>query len=54
MLYREEKVVLYQGELKRNTSTVKGMESDDYWEKNYPGKKEGSKLFSKTRSPMFF
>lgn len=54
MLYREEKVVLYQGELKRNTSTVKGMESDDYWEKNYPGKKEVSKLFSKTRSPMLF
>jgi len=39
MLYREEKMVLYQGNLKR-TETRKGMESDDYWEKNYPGKKD--------------
>ena len=39
MLYREEKMVLYQGNLKR-TEIRKGMESDDYWEKNYPGKKD--------------
>lgn len=46
MLYREEKVVLYQGDIKKQNTVSKGMEADDYWEKNYPGKKENSKLFS--------
>ena len=54
MLYREEKVVLYQGELKRQTTTTKGMESDEYWEKNYPGRKESSKLFLKTSNTLPF
>lgn len=54
MLYREEKVVLYQGELKRQTNTTKGMESDEYWEKNYPGRKESSKLFLKTSNTLPF
>lgn len=46
MLYREEKMVLFQGDLRKQNNNVKGMESDDYWEKNYPGKKGSSKLFS--------
>ena len=54
MLYREEKIVLYQGELKRQTTTTKGMESDEYWEKNYPGRKESSKLFLKTSNTLPF
>lgn len=54
MLYREEKIVLYQGELKRQTNTTKGMESDEYWEKNYPGRKESSKLFLKTSNTLPF
>lgn len=54
MLYREEKIVLYQGELKRQTITTKGMESDEYWEKNYPGRKESSKLFLKTSNTLPF
>ena len=54
MLYREEKIVLYQGELKRQTNTAKGMESDEYWEKNYPGRKESSKLFLKTSNTLPF
>ena len=39
MLYREEKMVLYHGDLKRTEEVSSGMEKDDYWDKNYPGKK---------------
>lgn len=39
MLYREEKMVLYQGDLKHTEEVSSGMEKDDYWDKNYPGKK---------------
>lgn len=39
MLYREEKMVLYHGDLKRIEEQSSGMEADDYWSKNYPGKK---------------
>ena len=39
MLYREEKMILYQGELKERSDEPSGMEADDYWSKNYPGKK---------------
>ena len=39
MLYREEKMVLYHGDLKHSEETSSGMERDDYWDKNYPGKK---------------
>jgi hypothetical protein len=42
ILYREEKMVLYQGNLKHTEETSSGMEADDYWEKNYPGKKSKS------------
>ncbi len=39
MLYREEKMVLWHGDLRHSETISSGMESDDYWEKNYPGKK---------------
>lgn len=39
MLYREEKIILYQGEIKEVKNGPQGMEADDYWSKNYPGKK---------------
>lgn len=39
MLYREEKMILYQGDMARAETSSSGMEKDDYWEKNYPGKK---------------
>ena len=40
MLYREEKMVLGHGDLKYSEKQEHGMEKDDYWEKNYPGKKK--------------
>ena len=40
MLYREEKMVLYQRNLRRETEVLTAIEKDDYWDKNYPGKKE--------------
>lgn len=39
MLYREEKMVLYHGDLRHTEEASSGMEKDDYWDKNYPGKK---------------
>ena len=39
MLYREEKMVLYHGNLRHTEEVSSGMEKDDYWDKNYPGKK---------------
>ena len=39
MLYREEKMVLYHGDLRHTEEVSSGMEQDDYWDKNYPGKK---------------
>ena len=41
MLYREEKLVLGHGDLRSSENVSSGMENDDYWEKNYPGKKKG-------------
>lgn len=40
MLYREEKMILYQGNMKNAEGGTSGMEKDDYFEKNYPGKKK--------------
>lgn len=40
MLYREEKLVLGHGDLRSSETVSSGMENDDYWEKNYPGKKK--------------
>lgn len=39
ILYREEKMVLYHGDPKQAEEPSSGMEKDDYWDKNYPGKK---------------
>ena len=39
MLYREEKMVLYHGDLRHTEEVSSGMEKDDYWDRNYPGKK---------------
>lgn len=38
MLYREEKMILYQGNIQRREERKDGMENDDYFTKNYPGK----------------
>lgn len=38
MLYREEKMVLYQGNIRSTERTPSGIEADEYWTKNYPGK----------------
>ena len=40
MLYREEKMILYQGDIKSAEHVPIGLEADDYWSKNYPGKKD--------------
>ena len=40
MLYREEKMILYQGDIKSAEHVPTGLEADDYWSKNYPGKKD--------------
>ena len=44
MIYREEKMILYQGDMRNANSVSTGMETDDYWEKNYKGKKERYKM----------
>ena len=40
MLYREEKMVLYQGDVKSAEQFSSGMENDKFWDKNYPGKRK--------------
>ncbi len=40
MLYREEKLILFQGDVQKNSAPSSGMENDAYWNKNYPGKKK--------------
>ena len=39
MLYREEKMVIFQGDMKNTEHKPDGIEADDYWSKNYPGKR---------------
>jgi hypothetical protein len=55
MLYREEKMVLYQGDMKRQNEGLTDLEKDDYWTKNYPGKKDmsGSSTKMYVKSPFF-
>ena len=43
MLYREEKMILYQGDIRNRNGGSSGLEDDDYWSKNYPGLRESSK-----------
>ena len=38
MLYREEKMIIYQGDVKHHDTKATGMAADDYWVRNYPGK----------------
>lgn len=38
MLYREEKMVMYQGDVKKTETPKSGVAADGYWDKNYPGK----------------
>jgi len=40
MIYREEKMILYQGDVKKAEHIPTGIEADKYWDKNYPGKKK--------------
>ena len=35
MLYRQEKMILYQGNMRRTEEVSSGIENDDYWSKNY-------------------
>jgi hypothetical protein len=44
ILYREDKMVLYHGNLRHTEEVSSGMEKDDYWDKNYPGKKNSGML----------
>lgn len=39
MLYREEKMILYQGDVQNAQRKPSGLETDPYWDKNYPGRK---------------
>lgn len=36
MLYREEKMILYQGDTRKAERPKMAIEADEYWEKNYP------------------
>ena len=45
ILYREEKMVLYKGNLRQNEEASSGMEKDDYWERNYPGKNKDRQMW---------
>lgn len=40
MLYREEKMILFQGDVKKQEQQVTGMAADSYWTTNYKGKKD--------------
>lgn len=40
MLYREEKIILYQGDFRKAEEPLSDIEKDDYWTKNYPGRKQ--------------
>ena len=40
MLYREEKMILYQGETSQKSLSVSRVEDDSYWANNYPGVEE--------------
>ena len=39
MIYREEKMILFQGDMRSNETISPGLEEDDYFKRNYPGKK---------------
>ena len=37
MLYREEKIILFQGDMRKSEKKETGIAADEYWSKNYPG-----------------
>lgn len=37
MIFREEKMVLFQGDMKRGGTQISGMENDDYFRRNFKG-----------------
>ena len=37
MLYRQEKMILYQGDMSRSIQSSTGLEKHDFWKKNYRG-----------------
>ena len=39
MLYREEKIILFQGDMRKSEKKETGIAADEYWSKNYPGLK---------------
>ena len=39
MIYRQEKMVLYQGDMRHHEVKPTGMAASDYWNRNYPGKR---------------
>lgn len=50
MLYREEKMILYQGDMRKQEAVSTGLENDDYWDKNYPGKPSGRIMMENPRT----
>jgi len=44
MLYREEKMILFQGNIQRQEQKPTGMGASDYWRKNYKRRKESFKV----------
>ena len=38
MIFRDEKMILFQGDIQKHETKAVGMAADDYWFKNYPGK----------------
>ena len=49
MLYREEKIIFFQGDVRHREAPSTGMENDDYWSKNYPGKPSERGVMSQSR-----
>ena len=39
MLYRQEKMILFQGDPKSQSQSASEITNSDYWSKNYPGRK---------------
>ena len=37
MLYRQEKIILFQGDIRKGEEKETGIAADEYWSKNYPG-----------------
>lgn len=53
MLYRQEKMILYQGDVTKAEQPSFGLENDDYFTKNYPGKRGGVKAVNFVKGRTF-